>query len=1240
MRSFSKSSSASDNSAGPPSPANFALSTRQADKLRSRLARTSTFESEEEHAHHGHGSKPSSLVAATVSGVINWVLMFGLCCAYGMIMFSDEWHAQHRSLGVSMNLATATLLGLILALRSKIGVAIGGPDLNPVVFLAGFVEVIGVDLAHQLGLDHPAAADRRLGGTFARFLGGTSSYGTEFCTGKDLIVHAEECQSYHAQLRATVIFTTAVSSLLLAVVFLIIGRLRVARFVSYVPTCIMEAFLSCVGYKVFMYALKFCKFQPVQFIPAAVIGVLVYFLKAQHVGNPAVMIPTLLFLPLGCFYAYIYGSGMDLEEARADKLMFPEMDDVAFWSVWAETLGNSGLINIKAWAKTLPDLVIMVIVCVLDCLLKVSSTESKLPVIPDKDYEVQLYGWSNFLTAACGSSVGYMQLKFNVINFGIVGNVVDRRAGLVYAALSALCYFWTIEHFNLLPRFFLSALLFFAGAGFVAENLWGSRQFLSFREWMQILIILIVFILTEALLYAVVAGAILCCIDAIKTYTTIPCILGAPQRGGEFATYTRCDVALQVMLQHIANKWLLVVRLKGFLFFGSVQGTLAYLRTQIEEQRNLPKFRRLRYIAFDCRLLDGMDASASKDIRRLKHDAMKVGISLFWTNLQPHVLEDMQIRSILHSENEWFSEFSDCLLFVERQALDYLAKMQSRWVQVHPAFALYQQQARLQTGFEPFRDILTMDTVRHGCPWKYCSRIELKGNETVLWKPGRRGKGLMLVHSGSVGLFRSLPKDGEGFEFPIAVYQQGWFINREALTGAATQHYAVALEDGQAICWNERDFFSMTRQRPSMAAAISKAVMRQQVHDGQMLDRQSQNERGVDATASMTAGGEAVTVQVPDQLEYRVDAFQTASWLQSYGLFDSPSELASADTGAAEAPLPVLPTQFENDLREAFHVYRDSVSEPHHLPKDMVRNALLYAGVTNAVLENESFVDPTADEFLHIANDAVMARFSEQQLETIRKVFAHFDDDDSGFLDASELHEVLRKTFHPTISIEEIDAISSFWDNDGSGKIELEEFSDIIARFVRHLEQEWSVLRAFQEISGRGVEEMRDSWGDWWLTVDMVRDQTTLSESDVEELFWAAGLDPRTSAGSEGPRLLLRDALVALLVDARGSSGRLPPLPLKKGSKPVAPLKATPVLGFVRNSPKRGHAGSPKRNQQRTEPVSPLSAPPDFADVPEAYGARGARSLSTVLQASGRLVIDGAPVGHFFTLARAPSTCN
>jgi len=1106
------------------------------------------------HKTHACRTKPHSIVSAMISGVINWLLMFGLCCAYGMILFSSEWHVQHRALGVKMNLATAFFVGLALSLMSGIPVAIGGPDLNPVVFLGGFVELIGQTIADELGLEHPDNDNhRRLGD------GGTSS-GTSFCLGQHLGENLDACAEYHERLRATVIFATAASSLTLGLCFFCIGHFKLTRLASYLPQSIVEAFLSCVGYKVFKYALKFCNYDPLQFVPAACAGVFMYLLKAMHIGNPAVTIPLMLVVPLAVYYAIVFGSGSDLAEARNNDYMFPEMPDVGFWMLWAESWGKFGKINMAAWVKTLPDLATMLIVCILDCLLKLVGTENKLSIKVDKDYEVKLYGLCNFMTFGCGSSVGYNQLKFNVINSGVMGNATDQRGGIIYALLCGVGFFGTIALFNLQPRFFLSLLLFFAGTGFVAENLWGSRRYMNFREWMQVFIILGVFALTEKLLYAVVVGGLLTCFDFVGTYSTVPCVLGQPMRGGELATAERYDAVLQKTIQHVMNSWCLVIRLKGFIFFGSAQCITRYVNLEIHTQRDLPQYAHLKFVVFDCKLLDGIDASASKAIENAAKEMQAVGVRLLWSNVNHDLVTELKMRDVLAEDTDWFCDLNEAVLYVQGEVLQFLSITQERWDVLHPAFALYRELAHMQSEVDPFANILSMDTMRHGCPWRFCKRVTLEQHKTLLWEPGKMGAGLFLVHTGAVALYKTLPRHGSSESMaPIAIYRRGWFLNRGMLASARTHYYAVALENGEALCWNERQWFNMAYECPYMSSAISKAAMRQQRYDWQLMKMQAEQKlQGVPTADLGSSGAVSVSGQgdecsfvndtsILEEIQDDMDRLHTAQVLENFGLFaqsqQSPLPKSNGDTQPSAmlqtASLPEMPDHFVHDLMIAFQTYsvQDCNSCPH-LPSDLIAEALLFAGIAKVVMTTGASAMVNLSEFLVIAQNAIMARFSHVQIISIEKVFKGYDVDQSGALDRGELEEVLQETFRPWISIEEVAGICSFWDADRSGKIEVEEFCQLISRFVRQHEQEWSLLCAFKDLVGAERVDLNDI-----LTAKQICKTSSMpiTEMEAEEMCWVADWrnGGRTTTARQG--IELKDVLPALLLQPGLQSARMPP---------------------------------------------------------------------------------------------------
>jgi len=799
---------------------------------------------------HDHHEKPPSLANAVASAVINFLLMFGLCCAYGMIMFADDFNQRHRGLAIKMNLGTAFLIGLLLAIYSKVPVAIGGPDLNPVVFLGGMVHTISAAIAESLELDilstvSSSSSSHRMLGT-ARMLGGGggSSSGPLFCD-TYWIAHSvappggrhleDLCEDYHVQLRATVIFTTVATSAILGSIFFLLGTFKLSRYVSYVPTSVQEAFLSCIGYKVFKYALEFCQYDLNQFIPAACVGVPLYFMKAYHIGNPAIVMPLGLLVPLGIFYAIVYGKGSNVEEMRAADWFFPEIPNAWWTLIYEDGYFKADKINFKACTKALPDVFIMIIVIVLDCMLKISSTETKMPVKTDKNYEITLYGMGNILTTLTGQTVGYMQLKFNVINYGVLGNVKDRRAGIIYSLMCGFCFFYSTELINYLPRLFLGSLLFFAGAGFVCENLWGSRKYLNFGEWLEILIILGVFILTGQLLYAVGVGVVLTGVGFIRKCAAVSAISGRPLHGAEVITHGSRGPLVQKSLEHIANSWLLVTKLHGFVFFASVQRVTDSMIMRIEDEKQLPEYERMKYLVFDCEQLDGLDVSAAKAMKKLTAEAATMGVHVYFAQLSPQLVKDFVMREIITHEKDIFPSLGEVVVYIEERVLVYCNSLHVQWVDLHPAFKLNKEMQLANAGPDPFHGILIGDSSRFNSPWRYCSKMKITGYRDVLFLNGQVDGNLYLVHAGMIGLFDNLPgKDSnnpDDWASPSKIYGHGRFLNIEALAGAQSHACAVALRSGEVVYWSQEQWWRMSREQPIMVRDILRAVMKQQVNE-------------------------------------------------------------------------------------------------------------------------------------------------------------------------------------------------------------------------------------------------------------------------------------------------------------------------------------------------------------------------------------------------------------------------
>jgi hypothetical protein len=67
--------------------------------------------------------------------------------------------------------------------------------------------------------------------------------------------------------------------------------------------------------------------------PAVPMGLILYLRGRFKCGNPALMLPLLLIVPLVCFYIVLYATGSDVGSARQQGWMFQELDYTVCWQL-------------------------------------------------------------------------------------------------------------------------------------------------------------------------------------------------------------------------------------------------------------------------------------------------------------------------------------------------------------------------------------------------------------------------------------------------------------------------------------------------------------------------------------------------------------------------------------------------------------------------------------------------------------------------------------------------------------------------------------------------------------------------------------------------------------------------------------------------------------------------------------------------------------------------------------------
>jgi len=484
---------------------------------------------------------------------------------------------------------------------------------------------------------------------------------------------------------------------------------------------------------------------------------------------------------------------------------------------------------------------------------------------------------------------------------------------------------------------------------------------------------------------------------------------------------------------------------------------------------------------------------------------------------------------------------------------------------------------RFEDDQDPWGAVLLKVTARRGCPWKYCSTVNIKRCATVLWTPGELEMGLFLVHSGKVALFTHIPnlKDEE-WPSPVATYGFGWFINREFILGKPSKFYAVAIEDGQVLSWTNYQWWKMFSDRPVMAAEMMRAVHFQSTldvgpskwmaeleaaNDDQDLAEQVEALKDVDESEVHVSKSQSLEgamhysdkhrAVLPQQLKILIDSFEVAESFGKLGAYD-------LDSNTELASLPPLPDWICEDLKVAFETHAMLDNGRQVIASDQTMAALTYAAIPRVFVAFSGQPFFTRNEFMELGHHAAMSRLPLSLDKQLRGIMAdHRKKHDIDTLEPHHVADLLRSTFHRSFSTE---LVLGMVEEIGYTDVSDEEmFVIIFSRLLRHHEQYWNLLVAIKQAADPSKTDPKESVNVNTFTSEALcerllnpkREEVSEEERKAKaetaaEMLWACDWPRRdqTSGKRWGEHLHVYDVAVAILSQLMPPSGTLAPPPI------------------------------------------------------------------------------------------------
>ena len=788
--------------------------------------------------------------------------MFVFSVVYGYIIFQGEAYEKYAYLGVNMTLASLFIGSFLTSYYSQCGASMIAPHIHPTLFYAECANIISSHIKNNDSIS----------------------------------------------LLPTLMITMLLGTLLVAATFYILGYFRKSLIVQLLPISVVAGFLAGIGLIIMKEGIRISTgnefkidnldniflewFSWKQLIPAVIMGFGLYFTKRNHISSPNRTIPAFVILPLIIYYIILWIGDISLIEARNKKYFLPKAESKAFYALYEELYGNMNHINWYAVLKTVPELLAMDFIIVIDFLLQIAGTERYCFVNMNFDKELILAGFNNIFGTFAGAIPTFSAVKCTLINYSITKDKTDRMAGYIASILIGFIFFLSLPIINYLPRFFLGGLMFYSGAAFLVKNLWDTRLTFDRQQMFTVYTILIV----EGV-FGVLIGVVVGVILALGEFTVMysnQSFVTVKSLADTHSTHVRPFVHRE-KLEKLAETTV-VFYLKGVVFFGSAKDLQKEVILLVEQDQSLPSFRRLRYLIIDCEQVTEIDSNAVNIFLKIALIAYENNFLVLFSGLSKKIHKKLWLEKILpnpevdfnpddieidigfnlaseetddklnYKNNEIENELSyskNCFIFetadlalewCEEQLLHYCNTIRAKWL-ILPSMRKLNAISIYTSLKSPF-DYLTNEPK----VWNYMKQEQVPAGE-VLCRAGELIDAVYLLQAGRVSIYL---EHNDGTRKRISTMSQGACMNTVWNLPSAETIVVERLSLFLVITREKMEL--MEEEAPKLAILINQAILKDVVTARNRLEHEIDINAHWDGYEQMMEIRERQNVRNPDLL--------------------------------------------------------------------------------------------------------------------------------------------------------------------------------------------------------------------------------------------------------------------------------------------------------------------------------------------------------------------------------------
>lgn len=637
--------------------------------------------------------KPSQLMRSVFTSAIIWLLVTSAMPSYAKLIFHGQM-ADYFAAGLGITLLSQIIILIVTSLFSSDHATLVIPQ-SPTVVIQGIIA-------------------------------------------SSLVAAAPANMSPEA-LFPMVYWIIALSSLLTGGFIFLLGITRAAGLVRYIPYPIVGGFLAGLGWLIFnagfavavdlrLAADSLPLLMSIEvfrrWLPALVFALCVLALQARF--KHAMVMPVFIIVAVALFYAWAQLVVGDVDALAESGWFLPMAPGTIDWQP----------LDLAAIARIEPAMIeasaggifTLIIVCTLNVFFRASAQELVSGRELDLNRECAVNGAANIASGLAGGGIVGYHGPASTALVELMG-VYGRLVGLILALMFWLTLMFGSALFSLIPRFLPAGLLMYFGLQFMKDWLLDSWFKLPRQDYVIVVVIALATALF-GLLPGIGLGMVLAMSFFVLEYSRMD-VIKQQLSGGVHRSNLDRSFAENRFLQREGKK-ILILRLQGYLFFGTAYRFYEHVKLIISDEADEP----LRYIALDFKSVRGFDASTVSDFKKLKQLSDRHGIELLFSSVRPHLQPLLVGGGILERESGgplFFDDLDHALEWCENALLDGAALFGATVVTVEQQLA---QHALIDN-----RDVSAL--------YRYLERVETSAGDVVV-RQGDESDALYFIESGRV----------------------------------------------------------------------------------------------------------------------------------------------------------------------------------------------------------------------------------------------------------------------------------------------------------------------------------------------------------------------------------------------------------------------------------------------------------------------------------------------------------